>query len=137
MKFASPSDLLADIDSYVMSFYLPVSSSDRKVSDILSSYYLGGEYASIKTDRIKLFSNVIGLGDIENNGSYNTFSDENHWLNRYVGEVSDSATMVIATTQGKIQGAGAAVSNNPIISKKGATHILKAFSKSLINNWGY
>jgi hypothetical protein len=87
-EYASPQDMLGNIDAYVLWKYV---KPGRKVSEILEDYYL--KENTDRDHRYGIFAKSIGL-----NWNGSAFSNEEQWLNEYTDEVNDSAALYLAAS---------------------------------------
>lgn len=80
---ASGSDMLGDIDPYVIARHYDINTlSGDRVSDILADYYrIDNPYRRM---RFSLFCQEIGLGRLINN----TFENESEWLTYYTQQLT-------------------------------------------------
>ncbi len=124
-EYASPQDLLGNIDAYVIKTKYDISKASQgmKVSEILRRYYLT-DSAYIREHRYSIFATQIGLTGW--NGS--VFSNESDWVRYYSDQVNDAATLYLgANTEG--------ISKYPMAigmsGNKGATMLVKRFLTSL------
>lgn len=86
---ASGSDLLGDIEPYVIAQHYDIGTSNgRRITEILEDYYFGSH--SFRATRFATFAKVIGLEGW--NG--NTFSNEQQWLKYYHNELRNSVCFV-------------------------------------------
>jgi len=116
-EYASPQDMLGNIDAYVIAskFTIDSESSGMKVSEILSEYYLGKEpdcETPAQDHRYSLFAQAVGLKDWD--GS--KFNNEDDWVDKYTDQVNDAAALYIgANAEGSwlgIRGAAVGMSMN-------------------------
>lgn len=86
---ASGSDLLGDIEPYVIAQHYDVASTNgKRFTEIIEDYYYGNN--SFRSNRFTTFSKVIGLEGW--NGK--TFSNEHRWLKYYHNELRNSVCFV-------------------------------------------
>jgi hypothetical protein len=96
---ASASDMLGDIDSYVIHcIYYNIPGFDKKVSDILDFYYKSeASLEKFRQLRFFIFANRVGLKEWDGN----KFSNEADWLNYYSDQLRNTtALMVFSSTKG-------------------------------------
>jgi hypothetical protein len=87
---APASDMLGDIDPYVIAQCYQVSTNDgKRVSDIIQDYYC--ESNSFRKKRFFIYCKAIGLK--EWNG--NSFSNESEWIRYYVKQLRDNITFQV------------------------------------------
>lgn len=86
---ASSSDLLGDIEPYVIAQHYDIASSNgKRFTEIIEDYYYGNN--TFRSNRFSTFSKVIGLKGW--NGK--TFSNEKQWLKYYHNELQNSICFV-------------------------------------------
>jgi len=89
-EYASPQDMLGNIDSYVIGNAFDIrSEKGLKVSQMLRQYYLG-EHAA-RARRFSKFAELVGLGTC----SSGSFSNEDAWIESYIDEVNDAAALYL------------------------------------------
>jgi hypothetical protein len=90
---APGSDMLGDIDSYVICKCFDVSNeSGRRITDILQDYYMDGKVGlNCRRNRIPIYCEAIGLKGW--NGRQ--FSNEKIWLNYYRKQLRNATTFMI------------------------------------------
>jgi hypothetical protein len=89
---APGSDMLGDIDSYVIAKGYAISkNSSRRVTDILSNYYMDGSGSHWCEKRFEIFCDVIGL----RNWDGMRFGNEDEWIKRYKQQLRDAACFMI------------------------------------------
>jgi hypothetical protein len=95
-EYASPQDMLGNIDAYVIgrSYNMDKSSPAKKVSDILKEYYLGEtttKVAQNREHRYSIYASEVGL----KGWTGSTFTNENEWLLKYIDQVNDAAALYV------------------------------------------
>jgi Domain of unknown function (DUF4157) len=103
-EYASPQDMLGNIDVYAMASAFNTSNAGgRLVSDLLSEFYLGAATTAgggARVHRYSRFCASIGLTGWTGSG----FANEAAWLDRWPPEVAGAAALYIgATTEGGLQ----------------------------------
>ena len=130
-EYASPQDMLGNIDAYVISDAFDISSTHGlKVSEILRQFYLGD--ASRRAHRYSRFAELVGLGTY----SSGQFSNEAAWIDSYVDDVNDAAALYLgAQTEGRIPLVGTLLQRGPaavgLAMNQGAEDLLIYFVQSL------
>lgn len=130
-NYASPQDMLGNIDSYVIGNAFDVSSTaGLKVSQILRQYYLS-EHAA-RARRYSIFAGQAGLGAFD--GS--KFANEDTWIENNIDEVNDSAALYIAIhTEGRVFLASTLLQRGPAVvgmaMNAGAEYLIILFVRAL------
>lgn len=100
---APGSDMLGDIDPYVIACCYDISSSNGlRVTDILQDYYCGeskGKY--YREHRFSIFCEQIGLGKLD--GEY--FEKEKDWMKFYIKQLRNGTTFCEFSQLENIKGA--------------------------------
>jgi hypothetical protein len=119
-EYASPQDMLGNIDAYVMAGQYDITNrGGRKVSELLRAYYLGASGtadAQAREHRYSRFCAMTGLTGW--NGT--SFANEADWVNRWTPEVSGAAALYVgANTAGALGAPGRAgiivgIQDNPL-----------------------
>jgi hypothetical protein len=97
-EYASPQDMLGNIDTYVIKTQYDISKSAQgtKVSEILRRYYLI-DPAYLREHRYSVFAGQVGLEGWDGAA----FTNENEWVDDYTDQVNDAAALYIgANTEG-------------------------------------
>lgn len=128
-EFASPQDMLGNIDAYVIGAqFSEVNSGGRRVSEILTKFYLesGTPDALARERRFSLFTQAVGLRGWD--GS--SFSNEETWIDNYTDEVNDAAALYVgANTEGRFLGRVGAVLG--MAMNQGAETLVRTFLAAL------
>ena len=97
-KYASPQDMLGNIDAYVMADQYNISNTARKkVSELLRAYYLGATGtpdARAREHRYSRFCARTGLTGWNGSG----FNNEAAWISRWAPEVGAAAALYVGVT---------------------------------------
>jgi hypothetical protein len=89
---ASASDMLGDIDAYVIYyFYNTGSFRGRRLTEILQEYYGEAPGQRFRQQRFPIFAKFIGLGAF--NGS--AFTNEKKWIEEYTSQLRNSVCFMI------------------------------------------
>lgn len=97
-EYASPQDMLGDIDAYVIKTRYDTGKTAQglKVSEILRRYYLS-DSPYVREHRYSVFAGQVGLKGW--NGS--VFENEKEWIQYYADQVNDAAALYVgANTEG-------------------------------------
>jgi Domain of unknown function (DUF4157) len=108
-EYASPQDMLGDIDAYVMADQYDISNtSGKKVSELLRAYYLGAATSPDGRAREHRYSRFCALTGLTG-WSSGSFANEKDWVDRWTPEVGAAAALYVgATTSGILAGPGRA-----------------------------
>jgi hypothetical protein len=99
---APGSDMLGDVDPYVINRHFNVSSSNgRRITDILEEYYLDDtKGATLRSRRFATFCDTIGL----KNWDGTKFANEEAWIGYYTKQLRDNITFqVFSLTEEKFK----------------------------------
>ncbi|HWK90416.1 MAG TPA: hypothetical protein VNP72_10480, partial [Longimicrobium sp.] len=89
--YASPQDLIGNIDAYVIRAGTDISAaSGRRVTEILREYYLGQD-ATARNTRYTTYAEQVGLGAFADG----RFANEEAWVESYVDDVNDAAALYL------------------------------------------
>lgn len=97
-EYASPQDMLGNIDAYVIKtrYGTGKASQGMKVSEILREYYLADPDRA-RDHRYSIFAGQVGL----KGWSGSVFANEGEWIRHYTDQVNDAAALYIgANTEG-------------------------------------
>ena len=102
-EYASPQDMLGNIDAYVMADYYNISNTaGKKVSELLGAYYLSGvgtPDGRMREHRYSRFCSITGL----TGWTGTAFGNEAAWINRWALEVGRATAFYFGTiTEGKL-----------------------------------
>lgn len=90
-EYASPQDMLGNIDAYAIQAFYNTGESEMKVSDILRDYYLGERAQARQGGRYRIFAAGIGLQNWDGSG----WSNEDERVEHYMDQVNDAAAMYL------------------------------------------
>ncbi|MDX1904388.1 MAG: hypothetical protein SFU27_09550 [Thermonemataceae bacterium] len=123
-KWASPEDMLGNIDGLVIAKLYPISSP-KKVSDILADYYMNSK---LYNKRFQVFASILGLNGFKNGD----FVNEDSVIERMGMEITSSANFYLASYFNYKFGAPF-LNTNPLLSNKGGAgkHLAKYLVSSL------
>jgi hypothetical protein len=99
---APGSDMLGDIDAYVIQKHFDVASSNgRRITDILEEYYLNDAAdRPLRKHRYSIFCACVGLKDWDGE----CFGNESEWLRYYEKQLRDNITFqIFSLTDEKIK----------------------------------
>lgn len=124
-EYASPQDMLGNIDAYVIKtkYDIRKASQGMKVSEILRRYYLT-DPAHAREHRYSIFAEQAGLKGW--NGS--VFTNENKWIQHYADQVNDAAALYVGANTEGIAKYRVALK---MASNKGAVTLVKLFLTAL------
>jgi hypothetical protein len=90
LKDAPGSDMLGDIDAYVIRYGYPVSEENAlRVTDILTDYYIDGNTGGgLRKKRIRIFCDAVGLIGWDGN----SFSNELQWMDYYERQLRNNTS---------------------------------------------
>lgn len=97
-EYASPQDMLGNIDAYVIKTKYDTSKASQgmKVSEVLRRYYLT-DPGHTREHRYSIFAEQIGLKGWDGSG----FANESGWIRYYADQVNDAAALYVgANTRG-------------------------------------
>ena len=97
---ATASDMLGNIDAYVIHILCKKETiKSKRISDIFKAYYDNAAGSPLYAQRYKLFTEFIGLGELNNN----KFENEDAWLTYYENQLrSTIAFMIYSSTDGSL-----------------------------------
>ena len=92
-EYASPQDMLGNIDAYAIDeFYDTDSASGQRVSEILRHFYLGEGVQTNQSRRYSTFADRIGLTGWNGSG----WSNEADRITHFTDQVNDAAALYFA-----------------------------------------